>query len=146
MLAIFQEYLDRGAREVGMRAVKRKRPLRREISEPNPDIDLESIAKCAKYVGSAEHKDISTPAGLPRPRADASICDQAISKNFSKLTKWLRAAVRLGHVGGPWENGYPRYVWHKEDEIVFEARLINRESGEYKGWPLQSDEWPDFLR
>ena len=25
---------------------------------------------------------------------------------------------------------------------VFEARLVNRESGSYKGYPLDSDEWP----
>jgi hypothetical protein len=27
--------------------------------------------------------------------------------------------------------------------IVFEARLVNRGSGEYKGYPLESDEWPN---
>ncbi len=34
------------------------------------------------------------------------------------------------------------YVWYMHGNTVFEARLVNRESGSYKGYPLDSDEWP----
>lgn len=40
---------------------------------------------------------------------------------------------------------FPRYAWHKEKETVYEARLVNRELGEYKGYPLNETEWPEGL-
>lgn len=53
--------------------------------------------------------------------------------------------MRSGAVGAPWEGDFPRYVWRREGDVVYEARLINREIGEYKGYPLQRDEWPEGL-
>ena len=44
--------------------------------------------------------------------------------------------------GGPWEGGFPRYVWYENDGTVFEGRLVNRGNGAYKGYPLYADEWP----
>mgnify|MGYP006915952220 FL=1 len=29
-----------------------------------------------------------------------------------------------------------------DGDVVYEGRLINRTLGEYKGYPLASDEWP----
>ena len=39
----------------------------------------------------------------------------------------------------------PRYVWYKHGVIVFEGRLVNRGNGLYKGYPLDSEEWPDGI-
>lgn len=39
------------------------------------------------------------------------------------------------------EGGFPRYVWHVQADTCYEGRLINRESGEYKGYPLEGAEW-----
>ena len=39
----------------------------------------------------------------------------------------------------------PRYVWCKVGSVVYEARLVNRELGEYKGWQLEDDEWPHSI-
>jgi hypothetical protein len=33
-------------------------------------------------------------------------------------------------------------VSYKDHETVYEARLVNREVGQYKGYPLNTDEWP----
>lgn len=60
----------------------------------------------------------------------------------AKLTRWLRKAIRKGATGAPWEGGFPRYVWYKDGNTVYEGRLVNRELGHYKGYPLTSDEWP----
>ena len=39
--------------------------------------------------------------------------------------------------------GYsPRCVWYKDSDKVFEGRLVNRSSGSYKGYLLDSREWP----
>lgn len=49
-------------------------------------------------------------------------------------------------MGALFEGGYPRYVWFKEDEeTVYEARLVNRGKGTYKGYPLETDEWPSGI-
>ena len=98
-----------------------------------------------KYVGSPEHKDFPSFAGQPRPRGDASLRPRDI-RDVTVVTGWLRYAIRRGSTGALWEGGFPRYVWYKawykEGEIVFEARLVNRGDGSYKGYPLKDDEWP----
>ena len=107
---------------------------------------LKSVAVRARYVGSAEHKRAPSPAGQPRPRADATICADELSRNFGQITRWLRESIRRGQVGHPWEGRYPRYVWYKHGQTVYEARLVNKGSGEYKGYALERDEWPEGLR
>ena len=47
-----------------------------------------------------------------------------------------------GATGAPWEGLFPRYVWYKDSDKVFEGRLVNRSSGSYKGYLLDSREWP----
>lgn len=129
-----------------MRAPKRHRPLRRERNVPS-GTDLASVAKKVIYVGSPEHKRSPSFAGAARPRADASKCPDALAGQLKKVLQWLRSAVEAGSVGGRWEQGFPRYVWFKENEtIVYEARLTNAAKGEYKGYPLVADEFPSFLR
>ena len=59
-----------------------------------------------------------------------------------RLCGWLREAIRLGAVGQFWEGEFPRLVWYKHEQIVFEGRLVNRTQGTYKGYPLARDEWP----
>ena len=127
-----------------MRAPKRKRPRRRVILAPDARPDA-SIARRARYVGSPEHKDAPSFAGAPRRRADASICDRRFLGQQAKLTRWLRKAIQSGSVGAPIEGEFPRYVWFKEGGNVYEGRLVNRTSGEYKGFKLRPDEWPSGL-
>jgi hypothetical protein len=40
------------------------------------------------------------------------------------------------------EGSFPRYVWYRDGEILFEGRLTNQTLGEYKGYPISSDEGP----
>jgi hypothetical protein len=104
---------------------------------------LSKIARESRYVGSPEHKDAPSFAGSPRPRADASICDRRIERE--EVDSWLRSAIERGAVGEYWEGAFPRYVWYKHEGTVYEARLINSGTGEYKGYPLSDDEWPQGL-
>jgi hypothetical protein len=94
-------------------------------------------------VGSPEHKDTPSFAGLQRPRTDASICDSELSQDV--VTGWLKKAIQSGAIGEMLEGDFPRYVWHKEGDIVYEARLVNRGLGQYKGYPLNNTEWPEGL-
>lgn len=123
-----------------MRSTRRKRPRRRVISVP-ANTDLERLAVRVVYEGSPEHKDVPSFAGPPRLRADASCCPRYI-RDREIVTEWLRSAIRRGATGGPWEGGFPRYVWYENDGTVFEGRLVNRGQGAYKGYPLYEDEWP----
>lgn len=106
-----------------------------------PNADLDSVASRVRYVGSPEHKDIPSFAGRPRLRADASCCPREIT-DAELVTEWLRLAIRRGVISANWNGDFPRYVWHKEGDTVFEARLVNRGDGSYKGYPISVDEWP----
>jgi len=126
-----------------MRATKRRRPLNRTICEPFDADRLQCIGSSVRYVGSVEHKDTPSFAGSPpRPRPDATLCDRSLANCQDEITGWLREAVSKGVVGGPWEGEFPRYAWYKRKETVYEARLVNRTQGTYKGYGLLPDEWP----
>ncbi|MDE0627650.1 MAG: hypothetical protein OXH99_14750 [Bryobacterales bacterium] len=112
------------------------------------DVDLRAVAELARYVGSREHKKAPSYAGPPGLRADASCCPPELATDAGVPTAWLRRAIPQGSTGGPWEGrspGFPRYVWYKHDETVYEGRLVNREQGQYKGYPLEKSEWPAAL-
>ena len=127
-----------------MRAPKRRRPIRRERVEAPTGVDLAVLARLASYGGSPEHKDSLSPAGPPRLRSDATACPRDL-KDVDQLTGWLRAAIAAGQIGAPWEGDFPRYAWFRNDRGCFEARLTNRVSGQYKGYPLKPDEEPSWL-
>jgi hypothetical protein len=128
-----------------MRAPRRRRPILRIVAPPPPSIDLQDVARRVSYVGSPEHKDVPSFAGQPRPRSDASICDRSLAQEQQRITDWLRDAIRSGRVSALWENGYPRYAWHRDGDTVYEGRLVNSGTGQYKGFPLNPDEWPRGL-
>ena len=129
-----------------MRAPKRKRPLRREIVAGDSRVamqsQLEQLSKIVTYVGSPEHKRSPSFAGHPRPRADASICPKELLDHQEKINGWLSCAVNKGSISEEFEGNFPKYVWYKDDDHVFEARLVNKIQGTYKGFPLNPEEWP----
>ncbi len=123
-----------------MRAPKRKRRLDRRVSEAPAGVNPEKVAENARYVGSPEHKTGTSFAGQPRPRSDASLCDPSLNGSQKQITCWLRTAIRAGNFGTLWEGDFPRYVWYRCEDAVYEARLVNRVKGEYKGYPLTREE------
>jgi hypothetical protein len=118
--------------------------MRRERIEPPAGVDLVALAARATYIGSPEHKDAASAAGPRNLRSDATPCPRDLNDPVV-ITQWLRAAIAAGQVGAPWEEDFPRYAWLKNDRGCFEARLTNRTSGQYKGYPLQPDEVPPWL-
>ena len=130
-----------------MRASKRRRPRKKHRICVPADVDLEAAAKQAKYIGSSEHKNTPSPAGPPRLRSDASRCPPEIVQKWKEVPGWLRDAIRNGSTAELWEGRhptrFPRYVWYRQGDTVFEGRLLNQDLGEYKGYPLKRSEWPD---
>lgn len=115
------------------------------MAPPPEGKNLDATARKATYIGSPEHKNTPSFAGHPRPRADAAICDLNLAQQKARIQKWLRTAIRQGSVSAFWEGDFPRYVWHRQGETVFEARLVNQINGQYKGYPLNPEEWPQGL-
>jgi hypothetical protein len=130
-----------------MKATKRRRKLARRVTaSPPPEQERQALASEVVYVGSPEHKDTPSFAGTPpRPRPDASICDRSLATQQERLTGWLRESIERGLMGEMMEGRFPRYIWHREGDVVYEGRLVNREQGQYKGYPLLDDEWPEGI-
>ena len=128
-----------------MRAPRRRRKRLRHRATSLPlGIDLERLAQRASYVGSPEHKSGPSFAGRPVPRADATLCDPEFLNQQQRLTAWLKEAIRAGMICEMDESDpFPRYVWHRDQDKIYEAWLVNRELGQYKGYELQRDEWPE---
>jgi hypothetical protein len=101
-------------------------------------LQREHAATVASYTGSPEHK-------LPHARSDATLCPSDLG-NQEELTLWLRNAITRGNAGGFMEGPFPRYVWYRDGDRLFEGRLTNRVLGEYKGYPISPDEGPLELR
>jgi hypothetical protein len=95
------------------------------------------------YVISAEHKDYLTSAGPGNLRSDASACPRGL--NFDEVAGWLREAVNEGSVSAALEGDFPRYAWKRVGDQVYEARLCNSGLGQYKGYPIKSNEAPGWL-
>ncbi len=127
-----------------MRSPRRHRPQRRRCAGAPEGVDLAVVAHGASYVGSCEHKTVPWFAGSPKPRADASKCDPQLA-DADALTGWLQDAIRAGRVSELWEGDFPRYAWHRHEEVVYEARLTNSGLGQYKGYPLEAGEEPEGL-
>jgi hypothetical protein len=98
------------------------------------------VADAVSYVGSAEHKSHPSEAGAARLRSDASPCDPRYV-DFAAPTRALRDAVRARQTS-EFNGRFPRYVWGELDGRVYEARLVNHELGQYKGYPIESEEFP----
>lgn len=75
------------------------------------------------------------------------MCPRGLAQERDRVEAWLKEAIRDGNIGGPWEGNFPRYVWYRDtDGSVYEARLVNQGNAEYKGYPLEPDEYPTWLR
>ena len=124
-----------------MRAPRRKYPMKRQMLEAAPP-HARLVADRVKYSGSPEHKNIHSFCGPPRPRGDATICDSRLAVQLNMLQDWLREAIANGCCTAFDDSDFPKYVWFKDGDTVYEGRLVNSGTGEYKGYPLSREEWP----
>ena len=118
----------------------------RKVVTPSAGVNLEQVASSCRYVGSVYHKRNPSFAGPPKPRPDASKCPSDLSNRRKLVESWLKIAVVSGNVGGFDEYGYPRYVWYRAGNTIYEARTGSKGSGEYHGYPLGHDQHAGGIR
>ncbi len=125
---------------------RRNNPKHRFVAPPPDGVDLVALVTRVRYVGSIQHKDTPSFAGRSiRPRPDSSLCPRELANDQPRIQGWLEDALRAGMVGATWDGEFPRYVWRLQGETIFEARLTNSVTGEYKGYPLEPDETVEGL-
>jgi hypothetical protein len=132
-------------------AKPRRQPARRRrhvkiLMHLAPDQALLDAAELARYVSNPYHRPPGSPMGQPikRPYPHASKCPP--TWELGAATRALKEAIRAGWVSPDWRGGFPQAVWYKDVEIVYQAVLSNRTSGEYHAYPLESrDQWPKGL-
>lgn len=132
------------------RRPRRHHDIDRGTIRPWPD-DAESpkdLAKRVTYGGSPLHKDHPSPAGPPAWRSDKAKCPKFPEKDWAKLLKALRQAIEAKCVDS-FQGAFPKRAWAWINGILHEARLTNKETGEYHGFPIDDErqypEPPDAL-
>ncbi len=126
-----------------MRAPKRRHPRKDQRLVPAPGTDLAALSERVSYVISAEHKDYLTTAGPGKLRSDASACPRGL--DFDEVETWLKKSVARGDVSADTLGEFPRYIWTRVEDRVYEARLSNAGLGQYKGYPIHDFEAPGWL-
>ena len=121
-----QSHVSR-SRITKMRRPKRRRdnPKARVVRPPPHGVDLDAVAKQVAYKSSDYH---STATRIRRPRPDASKCPPEVSKDLERVERWLREAIAQGWTG-VWDKGFPRYVWRRVGDVIYEARQGSPGSG-----------------
>lgn len=122
-----------------IRAPSRRRAERRRVVHgPTPDVreKLAALAAWATLVPFA-----ATTARTLDPATDVAA---------------LLRAFNVGQVAGPWEDGFPRYVWYHSNSVnstestgstsVTEFWLTGGRPGEYVGYRLPPSYWPEGSR
>jgi hypothetical protein len=107
---------------------------------------MQTAAAKVRYTGSPYHRSSGSKSG---PIAQRTGLTSKCPPSWTNLeaTRVLRLAITEARVSMTWEHGYPKYVWHLDGDVLYEARLTNSGNGEYHGYPLEDRwQWPKNFR
>lgn len=104
--------------------------------------ELEKLADRVKYNPSQKHKRYPIPGQHPYFDHNSSKCPTQIT--LEQAQTWLKDGIAKGAVSS-FNGSFPSCVWYKEGNIVFEAKLTSKSTGEYHGFPLETYEWPNNI-
>ena len=134
---------------------------RKQVRRPRPvperpalsDSQRRALADRARYVGSAEHKDMRWWGGLPEARQlrggrvgrhgkqTTTVCPLTSPEDRNRATGWLRSAIRAGQYRFvETDQDFPKKVWCHESGQAWFGLCVNTKSGEYQGWPIDEGE------
>jgi hypothetical protein len=120
-----------------------------DLSRETADLFVKAMQLAAakvRYTGSPYHRSHGSTAG---PIAERTGLSSRCPPNWTNIeaTRVLRVAILLERVSMIWEDGCPKFVWHLDGDVLYEARLTNRGNGEYHGYPLEDRwQWPRNFR
>ena len=126
---------------------------------------LSRVSDLVRYVSSPYHRAKGSRFGQAGDRrwphaskcppkwnqfdADRALKNAVLEGNVSEEWKPFDAdrdrknTVLEGNVSEEWKQRFPRFIWYKDDEVLYEARLSNEQAGQYHGYPLEDErEWP----
>ena len=119
--------------------LQRPNPKGRKVLPPPPEVSLVEVARRCRYVGSPYHRTMPGRGGRPVYHPGKLKCPEELQQAPDCVQGWLEEAVRQGCCGH-FERGFPRRVWRRVGDTVFEARQETPGSGRYHGYPLQPDQ------
>ncbi len=106
--------------------------------------ELIKLSKSVSYKGNPAHKlnpgdyHLTPPAS---PRQGKTLCDQKRPINLADAMELIRTGVRRAMISSQTRGDWPQNIWSvNEHNEVFEAQLENRETGEYHGYPISSED------
>jgi hypothetical protein len=108
----------------------------KRLAADPPDEFLSAAAERASYQASPYH--CPGPRGQPPARRarPATRCPRVWRDD--EATTALRRAILNGNVSESWDNDFPRYVWHLEASVLYEARHTNGPIGTYHAYPVDA--------
>ncbi|WP_251922134.1 hypothetical protein [Salinibacter ruber] len=124
---------------------------RPNVIDPPPDKDYQEIASDVDYVCHPAHKTYPLPGqggwGGSRPKASrTSFCPTEFKGEEDQLAEWVAEAIRKKAVSRNFSGDYPDEIWYKADDgTVYKGRISNPGQGEYHGFPISEDEWPQEI-
>ena len=60
----------------------------------------------------------------------------------TRKRRTLRAAIGRGNVSEVWEDGFPRHVWHRDGDVLYEARHTKGPAGSFHAYPIEEFQAP----
>jgi hypothetical protein len=123
------------------RPTLRSKQGKRKRIDPSPDrARLQAATQTAIYRSSDYHCRGAKGQPPKRRTSPTSICPRAWRDR--EATDALRKALLKGHTSDVWDGEFPRYVWHKEGEVVYEARHTRGPVGCFHAYPIESFQIP----
>ena len=123
---------------------RRPNPKGRRVLPPPAGISLEALACNCRYFCSPYHRTMPGPCGKPVYRPGKSKCPEELQRDPDRVQSWLEDAIRDGSFG-EFEGGFPRLIWRRVGDTIFEARQGTPGSGVYHGYPLESFQFVEGL-
>ena len=138
--------------------VRPKRPERRPQRVALSPDERKALAARARYQGSGEHKDKRWWDGLPkakqlpgggvvrRGKQQTTLCPLTTDKDRDRATDWVRQAIANGQCKfHEADKEFPKKIWHRADGRLWFGLCVNQGNGEYKGWPIEEQEWREVF-
>jgi hypothetical protein len=109
---------------------------------PADKLPAAEVAKLVRYVASGEHKDYHAPDGswIRAHHSDKTKCAHFARSEWVRLQESLQGAIEASCVDEEFRGDFPTRAWAYVNGVLHEARLSNRSSGEYHGFPLEYPE------